>query len=251
MNSIAFAATLSILSAVEGLAPLKVTPGLGTAPISTRIPMLASLDLTRVTPVIAPLGASDYAVSIAPLRGDRGPVVGTRDGLAVLEAPLVTGDDWVVTLLLSLPGQNRHELTGSWPLPALRKQPLTATLGGRAWIVSVMGDPDTGVRFEANDQPLAGLQLPLSGLKRAVWNAAAPVPALGPDWRFAFNVDLWRGAGMRSFVFMRRNADGKVDYFRTGAEAVDSNRMVPRRVGGLLIGLRLDETGALVITRLP
>lgn len=241
MNSLILAATL--------LAPLKVGPGVGSAPVATRIPMLASLDLTRVTPVVAPLGAKDYAVSIAPMRGERGAVVGTVGGLALIEAPLVTGDDWAVTALLV--GNNRHELAGSWPLPALRKQPLSAELGGKAWTVSLTEDPDPAVRFEAKANPLVGLQVPFSVLKRAVWGASAPVPAMGPEWRLAFNADLWRGAGMRSFVFMRALEDGTVEFYRTGAEAVDSTRALPRQVGPLKVSLQLDAENRLVVTRLP
>ncbi|TPW19672.1 MAG: hypothetical protein FD126_2448 [Elusimicrobia bacterium] len=241
MNSLILAAAL--------LAPLKTAPGLGTAPAATRIPMLASLDLTRVTPVIAPLGAKDYAVSIAPLRGERGAVVGSVGGLALIEAPLVSGDDWTVTALLV--GNNRHELAGSWPLPALRKQPLSAELGGRDWTVSLTEDADPAVRFEAKTNPLGGLQLPFSVLKRAVWGASAPVPAMGPEWRLAFNADLWRGAGMRSFVFMRALSDGSVEFYRTGAEAVDGTRALPRRVGPVTVSLQLDPENRLVVTRLP
>lgn len=241
MNSLILAAAL--------LAPLKTAPGLGSAPVVTRIPMLASLDLTRVTPVVAPLGAKDYAVSIAPMRGERGAVVGTVGGLALIEAPLVTGDDWTVTALLV--GNNRHELAGSWPLPALRKQPLPAELGGKAWSVSLTEDPDPAVRFEAKTNPLVGLQVPFSVLKRAVWGASAPLPALGPEWRLAFNADLWRGAGMRSFIFMRALEDGTVEFYRTGAEAVDSTRALPRQVGPLKVTLQLDAENRLVVTRLP
>lgn len=241
MNTLLLAAVLA--------APLKVAPGLGTAPTVTRLPLLASLDLTRVTPVRVPLGAKDYAVSLAPLRGERGAVVGEVGGLPVVSAPLVSGDDWAVTALEV--GNNRHELAGSWPLPALRKQPLTAALGGREWTVSLTADPDPAVRFEAKDNPLAGLQVPFSVLKRAVWGASAPVPALGPEWRLAFNVDLWRGAGMRSFVFMRALDDGSVEFYRTGAESVDGSRDVPRRVGPLTLTLRLDAESRLVVTRLP
>jgi len=241
MNSLILAATL--------LAPLKTAPGLGTAPLTTRVPMLASLDLTRVTPVIAPLGDKDYAVSLAPMRGERGPVVGELGGLAVIEAPLVTGDDWTVTALPV--GGNRHALAGSWPLPALRKQPLLAALGGKDWTVSLIDDVDPAVRFEAKVNPLGGLQLPFSVLKRAVWSAAAPLPALGPEWRLAFNVDLWRGAGMRSFIFMRRLSDGSVEFYRTGAEAVDGSRAIPRKVGPHTLTLQLDAKNNLVVTRLP
>ncbi|TBR24968.1 hypothetical protein EPO15_03015 [bacterium] len=241
MNSLILAAVLA--------APLKVAPGVGTAPLVTRVPMLATLDLSRVTPVVAPLGDKDYLVSIAPLRGERGAVVGTVGGLAVLEAPQVSGDDWAVTALPA--GSNRHELAGSWSLPALRKQPLSAKLGGKDWTVSLLGDVDPAVRFEAKGNPLGGLQLPLSVLKRAVWDASAPLPALGPEWRLAFNVDLWRGAGMRSFVFMRRLDDGAVEFYRTGAEAVDSTRALPRKVGPLTLSLQLDAENRLVVTRLP
>lgn len=240
MNSLILAAAL--------VAPMKLAPAVGTAPTATAVPIVGALDLTRVTPVVAPLGAKDFRISIAPMRGGLGAVLGTREGLSIIEAPLVAGDDWAVTALPV--GANRFELAGTWPLPALRKQPLTAELGGRKWTVSLIDDVDPSVSFEAKDNALAGLQLPLSVLKRAVWDASAPLPALGPEWRFAFSVDLWRGAGMRSFVFMRRQADGSVDFYRTGAEAVDRTRALPRQVGPILVTLQLDEKSRLVVTRL-
>lgn len=244
---------LSILSLVLAAANAQVfapfpavvrpalAPALGAAPAETRIAMLASLDLTRITHIIAPLGDKDYKVSIAPMRGGS-----PKSQAPILDAELVGGDAWVVTLVPA--GANRHELAASWPFPALRKQPLEADLGAAAYIVSLVDGIDLAVRFQAKNRPLGGLQLPVSVLKRAVWEGAAPIPAMGPEWRFAFNVDLWIGAGMRSFVFMRRNDDGSVEFYRTGAEAVDSERPLLRRVGPMTVALQLDENASLIIT---
>ena len=238
------AANAQVLAPFPAAPKPALAPAFGAAPAETRIPMLASLDLTRVTPIIAPLGDRDFKVSIAPMRGAA--PVPPKDGTPVRDAELVGGDAWTVTLLPA--GANRHELAASWPFRALRKQPLAAELGGKAYEVSLVDGIDLAVRFQAKDRPLGGLQFPISVLKRAVWDSAAPVPAMGPEWRFAFNVDLWTGAGMRSFVFMRRNGDGSVDFYRTGAEPVDSTRPSLRRVGPLTVALQLDDQARLVIT---
>lgn len=221
-----------------------LAPGLGSAPAETRIPMLASLDLTRLTPVVAPLGDKDFKVSIAPMRG--GTPSQPKADTPVRDAELVGGDAWAVTLVPV--GANRHELAASWSFRALRKQPLEAELGGKAYQISLIDGLDLAVRFQAKDRPLGGVQFPVSVLKRAVWDSAAPVPAMGPEWRFAFNVDLWVGAGMRSFIFLRRGGEGTVDFYRVAAEPVDSSRPSLRRVGPLTVALQHDDQGRLVIT---
>lgn len=222
----------------------RVAPGalVGARPPETRLPMLASLDLTRLTPVLAPLGDKDYQVSIAPMRGVPGDA---KDAAPVSDATLVSGDAWAVTLIPA--GAKKFDIAESFPFPALRKQPLDAQLGGKAYKVSLIDGIDLAVRFEAVGSSVGGLQLPVTALKRAVWEAAAPIPVMGPEWRFAFNVDLWVGAGMRSFVFMRKLADGNVEFYRTGAEAVDESRPVGRRVGPLTVSLQLDDQSQLVI----
>ncbi len=222
---------------------LATPPALGSRPAETRLPMLASLDLTRLTPVIAPLGGKDYQVSIAPMRGVPEAAKGAPP---VSDAPLVAGDAWAVTLIPV--GAKKFDIAESFPFPALRRQPLDAELGGKAYKVSLIDGIDLAVRFEAAGSTVGGLQLPVTALKRAVWDAAAPIPAMGPEWRFAFNVDLWIGAGMRSFVFMRKQDDGTVEFYRTGAEAVDETRPVLRRVGPQTVSLQLDEKAQLVIT---
>lgn len=226
---------------------LKTAPALGARPAETRVPMSSALNLTWLTPVVAPLGDKDFRISLVPVRGEPGARVGTLDGLALIEAPAVPDTGWSVTALPV--GGHRQELAGSWPFKALRKQPLDAELGGRSWKVSLVGDPDTAVNFAATDSPLGGLQVPVSVLKRALWDAAAPLPALGPEWRLAFCEDLWVGAGMRSVVFLRAGEGGTIEAFRTGAEALDDTRAVPRRVAGVTVTLVIDADGRLVLRR--
>jgi len=198
----------------------------GVRPAEVRVPVPDVLETYRKTRVVIPLGSRDYHLSIQRVRAE----------------------EWVLALLPV--GKNKFDLEASFTFASLRKG-IEHSFAGRTYQLTL--DEDSAVRFQALDNPLGGMRVPLSVLKRGVWEQGVPLPALGPDWRLLFQIDLWRGAGMRSFVFLKR-AGGDVEFYRTGAEGVDWTRSVVRDIGGEKVSLRLDlgeEKGFLVVTPKP
>ncbi|OGR57730.1 MAG: hypothetical protein A2X36_15350 [Elusimicrobia bacterium GWA2_69_24] len=210
--------------------PLILDRPVGQKPSETRLPMLDTLEATRRSRILAPLGNADYQISLE----------------------LTREEEWVLAVLKE--GDNRFELAASFMFIELRKTEVKREFGGAEYRVSLdeTGAAEThAVVFQDPIRPLRSMRIPLSVLERAAWDAAAPLPCLNSAWRMAFQIDMWRGAGMRSFMFMHKTDTG-VEFYRVGAEAVDWTRSIVRKVGDQKVALRIDlDAGQLVVRPVP
>lgn len=210
---------------LPAIGPLRLEAPVGAAPAATKVPMVRTLDTFRFTRTILPLGNKSYHLALQAVRSDQ----------------------WAISLL-ETGGKNPHEFEAASLLSVLAKHPWKRAFGGRDYTVTY-DEAGEALVFAADDNPLGVIRVPLMSLRRAVWDAAIPMPSLGPDWRMIFQVDLFRGAGMRSFTFLRARG-GDVSFHRVGAEAVDGTRKVTREVDGKKITLTIDDAGNLVVERL-
>ena len=213
-------ASASGLFTLPAMKPIQLAQNLGQRPSITKIPMLETLDSFRLTRTIVPLGTKQYHVALQR----------TRAG------------EWAISLLEV--GKRKLEFEAANLLSVMAKHPWKRNFGGRDYTIKhdVAG---AALIFAADDNPLGTIRVPLMSLRRAVYDAAVPVPSLGANWRMVFQIDLFRGAGMRSFTFLEA-VGGDIVYHRVGAEAVDWTRKIKRSFGGKTVAL-MTVDGDLII----
>jgi len=202
---------------------MRLAAPVGQAPVETKIKLIDTLETFRLASSKVALDGANYHIAIQTM----------RDG------------NWVVGLVLE--GKKKWDLEATFPYRALQKSSgYKQEIGGKTYTVSlaesqgveaIVFTPEAG-------QPSA---VSVTYIKQAVWDAAAPVPALGPQWRFVFQVDLWIGAGMRTFAFLEKTNSG-VLFHNVRAESVD---FIPharvKEVGSRKVTLVIDDEGYLVI----
>lgn len=207
---------------------MTLTHAVGQRPAETRLPMLGSLDRFRKSDLLITLGDTRYHISIQLMRDN----------------------SWAIALLEE--GLGHRELSASYPYAYLLKGGKD-TLGGKEYEIKYHRLAHPAVIVFT---PVGGgdaVSVPILALKDAVWEKAMPVPSLGENWRMVFQVDLWRGAGMRSFVFLSKNLGG-LYYFPVRAESVDWTEARIKSVGGRKVSLRIDtepDGGELIIKPAP
>ncbi|OIO09138.1 MAG: hypothetical protein AUJ52_06945 [Elusimicrobia bacterium CG1_02_63_36] len=210
---------------LPAIQPLRLLAPVGLRPAEVKVPMLKTLDTFRLTRTVLPLGDKQYHLAIQTTRSE----------------------EWAISLL-EVGVKNPHEFEAANLLSVLAKHPWKRAFGGRDYTVT-FDEAGEALVFAADDSPLGVIRVPLRGLRLAVFDAAVLMPALGPDWRMVFQVDLFRGAGMRSFSFLKAQ-NGDVAFHRVGAEGVDRTRKVTRSVDGIQLALSIDDAGNLVVERL-
>ncbi len=202
---------------------MRLTVPVGQAPVETRIKLIETLETFRLTSSKVTLDGVNYHVAMQTM----------RDG------------HWAVSLVPE--GKKKWDLAASFPYRALRKTGgYDQEIGGKTYKVSLAESQgvEAMVFTPATGQPSA---VSVTYIKQAVWAAAAPVPALGPQWRFVFQVDLWIGAGMRTFAFLEKINSG-VLFHTVRAESVDfMPRARVKEVGSRKVSLVIDDEGYIVI----
>jgi len=196
--------------------PIKIGASVGQAPVETAVPLLESLERFRMSRVTVPLGGKDYRVALQ----------------------LTRGDEWAVSLI-EAGKTNPHELEASSLLSVIEKHPWKRNFDGEPYTITLDG-PELHFAHDEND--LAQVRVPLTQLRRAAWDAGVPVPTMGAAWKVVFQVDLWRGAGMRSFTFLEA-ANGGIVYHRLGAETVDSTEWREKSIGSTKIWVKIGRQG--------
>ncbi|MFH2201762.1 MAG: hypothetical protein ABIJ96_01465 [Elusimicrobiota bacterium] len=203
---------------------LRITNTVGQQPAETKIKLIEVFETFRLTQAIVPLGGKNYHVSVQPM----------RDG------------NWAAALIPE--GRKKFDMVASYPFRALRKTGgYEDEIEGATFKVSLvdMADGDEALVFTTKEGLVAAFSV--QWMKYAVWNAAVPVPSIGPDWRFVFRVDLWVGAGMRTFSFLQKTQSGVV-FHDVRAESVDFfPRERVKEVGERKVSLGIDDEGYLVI----
>ncbi len=212
--------------AVKGL---QVAAQLGKRPSETRVPLAKTLDTFRTGPVLVTLGGKKHHLAVQTVR---------------------TGG-WVACLVPE--GKNHHEIEASFLFSSLRRAKTTAKFNGREYRITLdeaAQDSDRHtLSFTPTDGGAGAEHATLAALKEAVWTKAVPLPSIGPDWRMIFQVDLWRGAGMRTISFLRKAENG-VSFYDLRAESVETDAERKKMVGGLSFGLKVDSKDGSLVVRL-
>ncbi|MBI3506837.1 MAG: hypothetical protein HY059_18520 [Proteobacteria bacterium] len=232
---------------LPSLAPVKIA-AVGQAPSETRFPAIKTLNSFRRTPLLIALGQNQYHLSIQAARnGDWHLVVLKRD--ANVHEPAAT----FVMRLLAKP----QPMT----LDGIKFTVKTREVGGRQFVVFHGGSATNILEQE----------IAVEDIKNAVYEAAVPLPSIGPEWRVVYQRELWRTARMPSLVFFERiggrfvyhvvgarengkgvfptgeKAAGGIVFHLIPANAIDDTREHVVRIGPAKIGLKTDGKGSFVV----
>jgi hypothetical protein len=208
------------------LKPFQLNPALGHRPSVTAVPLLQTLDTFRKSDHTIALGGKEWHMAIQT----------TRDG------------QWAVSLLEV--GKRHREFAWASPWRALKKGLAVDRIGDIDYRSYLENGYVVFAPVEPGLQGGSVVRVPVAALKTAAWDKAIPLPSLGNDWRMVFQVDLFIGAGMRTFTFIRQNgADLEFHSVRTESVA----RVEPRikDVGGTLVQLQITDGGKLTVQPAP
>lgn len=202
---------------------MRLAVPVGQAPVETKIKLIETLETFRLTSSKVALDGVNYHIAMQTM----------RDG------------QWAVSLVPE--GKKKWDLAASFPYRALRHTGgYDQEIGGKTYKVSLAESQGVEAMVFTSETGHTSA-VSVAFIKQAVWDAAAPVPALGPQWRFVFQIDLWIGAGMRTFAFLEKTNNGVV-FHSIRAESVD---FVPRarvkKVGSRKVSLVIDDEGTIVI----
>lgn len=200
---------------------LSLEKPVGGRPADARFPALELLNRFRRTGLVVELGGRRYHASLQ----------------------LNRTETWHLVLLPE--NGNVHDPAAVLPARAFSEN-RSEKVDGRLCALSLRGAPGAEslvLRLEGRSEETLIL---FSSLEQAVYDAAAPVDALGPGWKVLFQSEVWEAADARSFVFLEKEGEF-VLFHVVPAAGVDWTREVVREAGRRKVGLRFDELNRIVI----